>query len=110
MDHVRGAPFYPQAQGKIERRHQTLKKRVPLEDYFLPGDLARQIEAFVEHYNHIRPHSSPGNRTPAEMGAGSNDKHLSKGACLTASSPPKPHQPDETRHSVSQSLSVSRFM
>ena len=28
MDHVRGAPYHPQTQGKIERWHQTLKNRV----------------------------------------------------------------------------------
>ena len=37
--HVRGAPFHPQTQGKIERWHQTLKNRILLENYFLPGDL-----------------------------------------------------------------------
>jgi len=30
MSHVRGAPFHPQAQGKIERWHQTLKYRILL--------------------------------------------------------------------------------
>ena len=54
MDHVRGAPFHPQTQGKIERWYQTLKNRVLLENYCLPGDLEQQIEAFVEHYNHQR--------------------------------------------------------
>lgn len=49
MSHVRGAPFHPQTQGKIERWHQTLKNRVLLENYFLPGDLEQQIEAFVQH-------------------------------------------------------------
>ncbi len=28
MSHVRGAPFHPQTQGKIERWHQTMKNRV----------------------------------------------------------------------------------
>src|SRR3546814_5188396 len=51
MSHVRGAPMHPQTQGKIERWHQTLKNRILLENYFLPGDLEAQIEAFVEHYN-----------------------------------------------------------
>jgi putative transposase len=32
MRHARGAPFHPQTQGKIERRHQTLKNRVLLEN------------------------------------------------------------------------------
>ena len=38
MSHVRGAPLLPQTQGKIERWHQTLKNRILLENYFLPGD------------------------------------------------------------------------
>ena len=66
MSHVRGAPFHPQTQGKIERWHQTLKNRVLLENYFLPGDLEVQIEAFVEHYNHQRYHESLNNVTPAD--------------------------------------------
>ena len=28
MEHVRGAPYHPQTQGKIERWHQTLKNRI----------------------------------------------------------------------------------
>jgi transposase InsO family protein len=66
MSHVRGAPFHPQTQGKIERWHQTLKNRILLENYFLPGDLEAQIEAFVEHYNHRRYHESLNNVTPAD--------------------------------------------
>ena len=66
MSHVRGAPFHPQTQGKIERWHQTLKNRILLENYYLPGDLEAQIEAFVEHYNHQRYHESLKNVTPAD--------------------------------------------
>jgi transposase InsO family protein len=33
MRHVRGAPFHPQTQGKIEPWHQTLKNRILLENY-----------------------------------------------------------------------------
>ena len=40
--HVRGAPCHPQTQGKIERWHQTLKNRILLENYYLPGDLEAQ--------------------------------------------------------------------
>jgi len=67
MDHVRGAPNHPQTQGKIERWHQTLKNRILLENYFLPGDLETQIDAFVEHYNHRRYHESLDNLTPAHV-------------------------------------------
>ncbi|WP_153768946.1 IS3 family transposase [Labrenzia sp. CE80] len=67
MDHVRGAPYHPQTQGKIERWHQTLKNRILLENYFLPGDLNASIERFVNHYNHHRYHESLGNLTPADI-------------------------------------------
>ncbi|SEP24533.1 Integrase core domain-containing protein, partial [Salinihabitans flavidus] len=58
MDHVRGAPFHPQTQGKIERWHQTMKNRVLLENYYLPGHLERQIGDFVDYYNNQRYHES----------------------------------------------------
>ena len=45
MSHVRGAPYHPQTQGKIER----------------------QIKNFVEHYNHERYHESLKNVTPADV-------------------------------------------
>jgi len=67
MDHVRGAPYHPQTQGKIERWHQTLKNRILLENYFLPGDLKANIGRFVEHYNHHRYHESLSNLTPADV-------------------------------------------
>jgi transposase InsO family protein len=70
MDHVRGAPFHPQTQGKIERQndlgHQTLKNRILLENHFLPSDLGAQVEAFARHYNHQRYHESLKNVTPAD--------------------------------------------
>ena len=74
MEHTRGAPNHPQTQGKIERWHQTLKNRILLENYFLPGDLEQQIETFVDHYNRRRYHESLGNLTPADVyfGRGQN--------------------------------------
>ena len=67
MDHVRGAPNHPQTQGKIERWHQTLKNRILLENFHLPGDLEASIGAFVDHYNHQRYHESLANLTPADV-------------------------------------------
>jgi putative transposase len=67
MEHVRGAPCHPQTQGKIERWHQTLKNRILLENYYLPGQLEAQIDRFVEHYNHRRYHESLKNLTPADV-------------------------------------------
>ena len=65
--HIRGTPNHPQTQGKIERWHQTLKNRVLLENYFLPGQLEAAVAAFVDHYNHRRYHESLGNLTPADV-------------------------------------------
>ena len=76
MSHVRGAPYHPQTQGKIERWHQTLKNRILLEHYFLPGDLEKQIEAFVDHYNHRRYHESLDNLTPADVYFGRGESIL----------------------------------
>ena len=67
IGHIRGAPFHPQTQGKIERWHQTLKNRILLENYYLPGDLETQIDAFVDHYNNRRYHEAIGNLTPADV-------------------------------------------
>ncbi len=67
MAHVRGAPYHPMTQGKIERWHQTLKNRILLENYYLPGDLEAQIEAFVADYNYRRYHESINNLTPADV-------------------------------------------
>ena len=70
ITHVRGAPNHPQTQGKIERWHQTLKNRILLENYYLPGDLERQIEDFVGYYNYRRYHESLNNLTPADVYVG----------------------------------------
>jgi putative transposase len=70
IKHLRGAPYHPMTQGKIERWHQTLKNRILLENYFLPGDLQAQIEAFVADYNHRRYHESIDNLTPADVYCG----------------------------------------
>src|SRR6478735_8275887 len=78
MEHVRGAPYHPQTEGKIERWHQTLKNRILLDNYYLPGDLERQIEAFVEHYNHVRYHESINNLTPADVYFGRSETILAE--------------------------------
>jgi putative transposase len=76
MSHVRGTPYHPQTQGKIERWHQTLKNRILLENYYLPGDLEAQIAAFIDHYNHRRYHESLENVTPADVYFGRSQEIL----------------------------------
>ncbi len=78
MEHVRGAPNHPQTQRKIERWHQTLKNRILLENYYLPGALEEAVETFVEQYNHCRYHESLGNLTPADVYFGRHHAILSE--------------------------------
>ncbi|HBQ36629.1 MAG TPA: hypothetical protein DD729_07320 [Rhodobacteraceae bacterium] len=44
-----------------------MKNRVLLENYYLPGDLERQIGAFVEYHNNERYEESLNNVTPADV-------------------------------------------
>ncbi len=69
------APLTMSAARRATRRHkarssagtQTLKNRILLENYYLPGDLEAQVEAFVTHYNNQRYHESLRNLTPADV-------------------------------------------
>jgi putative transposase len=63
----RWAPRHSHTQGYIERWHQTLKNRILLENYFLPGNFVAKIQAFIEHYNHLRFHQSLKHVTLADV-------------------------------------------
>ena len=78
IGHIRGAPYHPQTQGKIERWHQTLKNHILLDNYYFPADLEAQIGAFVDHYNHHRYHESINNLTPANVYFGHGQAILRK--------------------------------
>ena len=76
MTHVRGAPYHPMTQGKIERWHQTMKNRILLEHYYLPGDLKASIDGFIDYYNHHRYHESLNNLAPADVSFGRGESIL----------------------------------
>ena len=65
--HVRGAPYHPQTQGKIECYHRTMKSIVKLDNYYTPGQLEQTIADFVDYYNTQRYHESLENVTPADV-------------------------------------------
>jgi transposase-like protein len=54
IEHIRGAPYHPMTQGKIERWHRTLKNVVKLQNYYSPSELEQAIAEFIEYYNHQR--------------------------------------------------------
>ena len=78
MDHTRGRPYHPQAQGKIERWHRSLKNQILLENYYLPGDLEQRIGEFVDYYNHERYHESLNNLTPSDVYYGRGQQVLER--------------------------------
>src|ERR1700731_2393932 len=94
IKHLRGPPYHPMTQGKIERWHQTLKNHILLETYFLPGPLKSQIAAFVADYTPAattrastispRPTSTSGAGQPSwQNEKGSNDRPSPPVACAT---------------------------
>lgn len=67
IKHIRSAPYHPMTQGKIERYHRTMKNTVTLQNYYLPEELTREIDNFVEHYNNRRYHEAIGNMKPVDV-------------------------------------------
>jgi len=78
IQHIRGAPYHPMTQGKIERWHRSLKNVVKLQNYYSPSQLAKAIEDFVEYYNNHRYHESLDNMTPASIFYGKAKEVLSE--------------------------------
>jgi transposase InsO family protein len=67
ITHILTAPRSPTTTGKIERWHKTLRRE------FLAGkgfaslaDAQTQLDIWVSHYNHARPHQAIGNVPPIE--------------------------------------------
>jgi transposase InsO family protein len=78
IGHVRGAPYHPMTQGKIERYHRTMKNLIKLQHYYMPGELEREIGQFVEYYNNQRYHESLDNLTPSDVYYGRDKDILCK--------------------------------
>ena len=84
MEHIRGAPYHPMTQGKIERYHRSMKNVVKLEHYYYPWELESAIAEWVAHYNHERYHESLDNVTPADVYEGRRNNILDQRAMVRA--------------------------
>jgi transposase InsO family protein len=67
INYINSRPYHPQTCGKIERFHQTLKKRLNV----LPPprsitELQTQLDEFSIYYNTIRPHRALHRLTPSQ--------------------------------------------
>ena len=67
INYINSRPYHPQTCGKIERLHQTLKKRLTA----LPApatidELQSQLNEFINYYNTTRPHRALHRATPQQ--------------------------------------------
>ena len=110
MRHVSGVPFHPQTQGKIERWHQTLKNRIPLENCYLLGELAARSERSSNitttsatrragTTSLLPTPNSAGHKPSSNNAKGSNADASNKGGYITANSPHNINPTDGPKHS-----------
>lgn len=78
IKHVRGAPYHPMTQGKIERYHRSMKNIIKLTNYYSPEELEGEIARFVDYYNYERYHESLKNVTPADAFFGRAEEILER--------------------------------
>lgn len=63
--HLRGRPYHPQTQGKIERYHGTLKRELLRHRHFASlEELQEGMDEFRQCYNHERPHEALNQKPP----------------------------------------------
>lgn len=62
-------PYHPSTCGKVERFHQTLKKRLATRRTRSLASLQAELDEFRRVYNHERPHDSLGQQFPAHVWA-----------------------------------------
>ena len=67
INYINSRPYHPQTCGKVERFHQTLKKRLTAQPPPATIDeLQSQLNEFADYYNTTRPHRALHRRTPLE--------------------------------------------
>ncbi|MDQ1616664.1 MAG: hypothetical protein QOI25_3560 [Mycobacterium sp.] len=64
---IHSRPYHPQTCGKVERVHQTVKKHLATQPRARSlAQLQRQLDAFGDYYNTVRPHRAIGRATPLQ--------------------------------------------
>jgi len=75
---ILASPFHPQANGKLEKYHRTIKLDVNQIPYDVPGNLEDSITNFVNYYNNGRYHKALGNVAPSGVLDGRREQILQK--------------------------------
>ena len=67
VNYINSRPYHPQTCGKVERFHQTEKRRLAaLPAATTLAELQTQLDDFTDYYNTTRPHRALHRRTPSE--------------------------------------------
>lgn len=67
VNYINSRPYHPQTCGKIERFHQTEKRRLAAQPPAATiAELQTQLHEFTDYYNTTRPHRALHRRTPLE--------------------------------------------
>ena len=67
ITHKRTRPYRPQTNGKVERFNRTLNQEwAYAQTYLTDEDRAATYQHWVHHYNHHRPHTGIGGKSPIE--------------------------------------------
>ncbi|MCV7377855.1 transposase [Mycobacterium alsense] len=66
INYINSRPYHPQTCGKVERLHQTLKKRLAAAPAHTLAQLQALLDEFATYYNTIRPHRALGRHTPLQ--------------------------------------------
>jgi hypothetical protein len=67
IKYLSSRPYHPQTCGKVERFHQTLKKRLTAAPPARTlAELQRLLDEFTTYYNTVRPHRAVDRRTPLQ--------------------------------------------
>ncbi len=83
VKHLFTRPYRPQTNGKIERFHRTLAAEwAYVEHYNSDPARAATYGSWVHHYNHHRPHTGIGGKSPIELST------TSAGRTTSALAPP----------------------
>jgi transposase InsO family protein len=66
IEHIRTQPYRPRTNGKAERFIQTmLREWAYAATYLTSQQRTRALPAWIDYYNHQRPHGALGHKTPA---------------------------------------------
>jgi transposase InsO family protein len=104
IKYLSSRPYHPHACGKVERFHQTWKRRLAAAPpAHTLAELQQLLDAFTTYYNTMRPHRAAGRKTPSPP---ATRPHRTTGCATTPSTPPAP-SPSATTAGYTTSGSAS---